>query len=79
MVTGNATTLRRLERDLGQLVERHERARDLTEFGAYADDPVAFVREVLKGEPWSKQLEIAEAVRDQPLVVVAFRPPSSGA
>jgi hypothetical protein len=70
MVTGHTTTLRRLERDLGELVERHERARDLTEFGAYADQPVAFVREVLMGEPWSKQIEIAEAVRDQPLTVV---------
>ena len=70
MVTGNATTLRRLERDLGQLVERHERARDLTDFSAYADDPLGFIREVLKGDPWSRQLEIAEAVRDQPLVVV---------
>lgn len=39
----------------------------------YADDPIRFVREVL-GEtdpgPWSAQVEIAEAVRDRPRVVV---------
>jgi len=30
----------------------------------YATDPVAFCREVLKFEPWSKQAEILESVRD---------------
>ena len=30
----------------------------------YADDPVGFVRNVLGEAPWSKQREIAEAVRD---------------
>jgi phage terminase large subunit len=38
-------------------------ARDLT---AYAADPVGFTREVLRGRPWSKQVEILESVRDNP-------------
>lgn len=36
----------------------------------YADDPVAFVREVLGGDPWEKQEEILRAVRDYPRVTV---------
>ncbi len=66
-----ATTLRRLDAELGELLERHERGRSLDEFAAYRDDPIAFIREVLHGEPWSRQVEIAEAVRDEP----ALRPP----
>ena len=64
------TALRRLERDLGDLVARHERGRDLSEYEQYADNPVAFICEVLMGDPWEKQIEIAHAVRDNPLVVV---------
>jgi hypothetical protein len=64
------TTLRRLDAELGELLERHDRARDLSEFARYKSDPVAFICEVLKGEPWSRQIEIAESVRDNPLVVV---------
>ena len=62
--------IQRLDSDLGELLARHERGRDLSEFGRYADDPVGFIRDVLHGEPWSRQVEIAEAVRDAPLVVV---------
>jgi len=36
----------------------------------YADDPVAFCRDVLKFEPWSKQREILESVRDHPRTTV---------
>jgi len=64
------TTLRRLETDLGDLIARHERARDLRDFSRYRENPVRFIREVLKGEPWDRQGEIAEAVRDESLVVV---------
>ncbi len=60
----------RLEHDLGELLATHERGRDLSEFGRYAEDPVGFIREVLKGEPWGRQVEIAEAVKANPLVVV---------
>lgn len=36
----------------------------------YQQDPVAFFREVLGITPWSRQIEIAEAVRDCPRVTV---------
>ncbi|MEE8191733.1 MAG: hypothetical protein V3T74_03250, partial [Gemmatimonadales bacterium] len=65
-----ATTLRRLDAELGELLERHERGRSLDEFAAYRDDPIAFIREVLHGEPWERQVEIARAVEASPLVVV---------
>lgn len=64
------TTVDRLRRELGELLERYERARDLDEFSAYAADPVGFIRDVLGGEPWSAQEELAEAVRGEPLTVV---------
>lgn len=66
----SGATLRQLERDLGDLLERHDTGRDLRHFEQYRDRPVAFIREVLKGEPWERQVEIAEAVRDSPLVAV---------
>jgi phage terminase large subunit len=37
----------------------------------YRADPVRFSREILGVEPWSKQVEILEAVRDNPRVAVA--------
>lgn len=64
------TRLDRLFREAGDVLERHERAgltRDLT---AYADDPVGFAREVLHVTPWSKQIEIMEAVLREPRVSV---------
>lgn len=36
----------------------------------YRDDPVAFFRDVLGVEPWSRQIEIIEAVRDNPRVAI---------
>lgn len=36
----------------------------------YRQDPVAFAREILGVEPWSKQVEILEAVRDHKRVAV---------
>lgn len=36
----------------------------------YRKDPVRFFREILGVEPWSKQVEIIEAVRDNPRVAV---------
>jgi len=64
-----STQLSRLKEQLGDLVQQRE-GRDLSEYARYADDPVGFIREVLKGDPWSMQEEIAEAVRDNPLTVV---------
>ena len=43
-------------------------ARDLLD--RYAADPVAFMREVLRFQPWSKQTEIMESVRDHPRTAV---------
>lgn len=63
-------TLDRALGDVGDLIARHEDARGLDEFARYADDPVGFIREVLGGSPWERQVEIAEAVRDSPLTVV---------
>jgi hypothetical protein len=37
----------------------------------YREDPTAFCREILGMEPWSKQVEIMEAVRDHKRVAVA--------
>ena len=64
------TALRRIESDLGDLIARHERGRDLQEFERYAGDPIGFMRDVLGGKPWSKQVDIATTVRDHPLTVV---------
>ena len=64
-----STQLSRLKEQLGDLVQQRE-GRDLSEYSRYADDPVGFIRDVLKGDPWSMQEEIAEAVRDDPLTVV---------
>lgn len=36
----------------------------------YRDDPVAFFREILGVEPWSKQVEVIEAIRDNKRVAV---------
>lgn len=57
-----------LLRELNTLVERatHTRFPD----PKYAKDPVAFFREVLGVEPWDRQIEILEAVRDYPRVAV---------
>jgi hypothetical protein len=69
-VTLPGTEIKALERDLGELVARHDRARDLRDFGRWKDDPVGFIRDVLHGQPWHAQEAIAHAVRDHPLVVV---------
>ncbi|MCZ6824096.1 MAG: hypothetical protein O7E50_00240, partial [Gemmatimonadetes bacterium] len=62
--------IERLGRDLGDLLASHKRGRSLDEFAVYRDDPIGFIREVLGGEPWSRQVEIARAVEASPLVVV---------
>jgi hypothetical protein len=37
----------------------------------YRDDPLAFFREILGVEPWSRQIDVIEAVRDHPRVAVS--------
>jgi hypothetical protein len=66
----HVAAVRRLKAEFGDLLAHHEQARDLDEFARYEDDPVGFIRDVLKGDPWSAQIAIAESVRDDPLVVV---------
>lgn len=63
-------SLRRLERDLGELLEKRDQASDRQDFREYVDDPAGFLRDVLGADPWERQVEVAEAVRDDPLVTV---------
>lgn len=62
------TEVRRLEHDVGQLLETHDRGRSLAEFSRYTDDPLGFIRQELGWEPWEAQVEVAEAVLEHPLV-----------
>lgn len=66
----HTTALRRLEGDLGDLLERRERGADLGDLARYADDPVGFIVDVLGQRLLSYQAEIAESVRDHSLVTV---------
>lgn len=59
--------------ELGEILERHDDGLDATAFTKYVDDPCGFARDILGVELWSKQVEIAEAVRDHPQVVVRGR------
>jgi hypothetical protein len=61
----------RLTRDLGDLVEKHERAKGLDTFQKYEDDLPAFAWDKFRVKLWSKQLEIWEALQASPLVSVA--------
>lgn len=63
-------TLSRLESDVGKLLESRAPTKG-QDYTGYADDPVGFLRDVLHWEPWKSQIEIAEAVRDHPMVVVS--------
>lgn len=56
--------------ELGELLEAHEDGADLDSFAVYRDDPVGFVREVIGDEPWNRQREVMEAVRDHRNVAV---------
>ncbi len=61
--------LRRLRAEVGELVAKHDAARSLLDFTKYAKDPAAFMHEVLRCEPWEKQIEMCERVRDNGRVV----------
>ena len=61
---------RRLQSDLGELIAHHEAAQSLTDYSVYAEDPIGFIRDVLGADPWARQIEIIEAVRDCSLVAV---------
>lgn len=66
-----ASAIDRLTEGLGELQAYHRGRRGLEEFQAYADDPVRFLREVLRVETlWDKQAEIAALVASSPQVAV---------
>lgn len=65
----NDREFERLLGDVGDLIAKTERAKG-RDFSPYANDPVGFIRDVLGDDPWARQVEIAEAVRDNPLVTV---------
>jgi phage terminase large subunit len=54
-------------------IREHRRAASRITFPStrYREDPVAFFREIVGVEPWAKQVEILEAVRDHPRVAIA--------
>lgn len=61
-----------LEERFGAVIARQRGGVDLDALRAkYETQPVAFLREVLNAEPWSKQRAIAELAHDRPLVAVA--------
>ena len=63
------TTLSVVDQALLQARLRRRTAARLT---SYADDPVGFIEEALGETLWSKQRQIAEAVRDYRHVAVPF-------
>jgi len=62
--------LARLQEAYGDIVARRDRAARTFDLGRYVGDPVGFQREVLRDRPWSRQVEMAETVRDNPLTAV---------
>jgi hypothetical protein len=67
-VTVTLNNLERFEDRVGELLTTHDSTR--IDFSEYADDPVRFMREVLRFDPWGKQVEICEAVRTDKRTVV---------
>ena len=62
---------RKLQEELGELIATQKRAKgDQRNFRKYRDDPVGFIMKILMFQPWFRQIEIAETVRDHPLVAV---------
>ena len=57
-----------LRRELATALDRKTRVTFPS--SKYRDDPVAFFREVLGVEPWAKQIEIIESIRDHKRVTV---------
>jgi hypothetical protein len=70
-VTSYDSKVARIERLAGdRIAEGTSDDWSIEELRSYADNPLGFMREVLQFDPWSKQEEIALAVRDHPLVNV---------
>jgi|GEM_PF-2407747 len=62
--------IERLRTEVGEVLAKHEATRGLKDFRKYANDPEGFMRDVLRCEPWSMQVKMAEMVRDEPLAIV---------
>lgn len=60
-----SSELTRLRTEVGEIVAKHG-SQSRQDFSKYYDDLVGFFREVLHREPWSKQVEMLEMVRDNP-------------
>jgi phage terminase large subunit len=57
-----SASIRRLDERIQDLIESHGGARTPEDFSVYKDRPVEFMREVLRFEPWDKQIEVAQSV-----------------
>jgi hypothetical protein len=55
--------------EVGELLAERNAAQGTAALEVYAEDPAGFLRDVLRCDPWAKQVEMAEAVRDYPRVV----------
>lgn len=62
--------LRRLQKDVGELIAVHDGGKDLEDFASYADDPVGFSLDILKRSLWEKQRQLLEGIRDNRLFQV---------
>lgn len=70
-MSASVAKLARVEAQLGELIEKRTRRKaGRVNFAKYRDDPVGFIRAILKAEPWDKQEEIARSLLDSPLVAV---------
>ena len=66
----STAAVKALERDLGDLLERHEKGEDTADFRKYADDFVGFVEEGLGETLTDAQRSVAVSVRDEQLTHV---------
>ncbi len=66
----STAVVERLGVEVGEVIARHDRARDISDFLKFEDDSGGFFQDVLRCAPWAKQHEMAELVRDNPRTVV---------
>jgi phage terminase large subunit len=62
--------LDRFRADVGAIVAKHEAKKGRADFTKYKDNPVGFLRDVLKCSPWEMQCVMAELVRDHARVCI---------
>lgn len=66
----NRRQLEKLQELYGEVEATFEGKLGAVDLSRYRDDPVGFQRDILHDEPWSRQVEMAEAVRDHAQVAV---------